>query len=227
MKKIVDSIKLNQAKRKHFTWVGVEVFIKDEITNKEVSVQNALKEILKRIPKHFLVNLDTLYIGDFEFLNNREVQAMYENSSIFITNRQDDEEDMIDDIIHEIAHSLEEVYSREIYEDGKLEKEFLQKRKNLYQLISAEGFDVSINDFLKTEYSKEFDNFLYQEVGYSFLSMLSSGLYYSPYAATSLREYFANGFEALYCHRDSDFLNTSCPVLFNKLIILFNMEDLS
>lgn len=222
MKKVINSIKRKQ--KKHFRWKGVEVFIKDEVENQKVSVPIILNKISTRIPQHFLNNLDAIYVGNFDFLNKREVQAMYENSCIFVTNIQDDEEDMIDDIMHEIAHSLEEVHTQAIYSDSRLEKEFLQKRKNLYQLISSENIDCNIADFIDVDFSEKFDNFLYQEVGYSLLSMLSSGLYYSPYAATSLREYFANGFEAIYCHRETEFIKSSCPVLFEKLINLLQEE---
>ena len=47
--------------------------------------------------------------------------------------------------------------------------------------------------------------------------MLGASIFYSPYAATSLREYFANGFEALYYYGDYNFISKSCPELYSKL----------
>ena len=41
------------------------------------------------------------------------------------------------------------------------------------------------------------DDFLYKDVGYALLNNLVMGLFPSAYAATSLREYFARGFEEL------------------------------
>ena len=55
------------------------------------------------------------------------MQAMYENSSIFVTNVQDNEQDMLDDIVHEISHSVEETDGDIIYSDGSIEQEFLEK----------------------------------------------------------------------------------------------------
>ena len=37
---------------------------------------------------------------------------------------------MIDDLIHEIAHSNEKQFEQIIYEDGKLEREFLVRERN-------------------------------------------------------------------------------------------------
>jgi len=132
---------------------------------------------------------------------------------------------MADDIVHEIAHSVEETYQRYIYADGKLEKEFTLKRKQLYDVLKAEDVEVSLQTFLQTEFSKEFDEYLHLHVGYPLLDMVGSSIFYSPYAATSLREYFANGFEALFYFGDYEFVSKACPVLFEKLNGLMEVKD--
>jgi hypothetical protein len=147
---------------------------------------------------------------------------MYENSSIFITNEHVDEEDFLDDLVHEVAHSVEEIYSDLIYGDKKIEKEFLSKRKHLWHLLKNEGFDVELSDFLNIEFSKKFDNFLYMEIGYPILSIHTVNLFYSPYGCTSLREYFANGFEAFFMKENINRLKKISPQLFNKIIGLYN-----
>ena len=45
---------------------------------------------------------------------------------------------------------------------------------------------------------KEFDNFLYKKIGYDKLSLLTSGLFLSPYSITTIREYFASGLIRLF-----------------------------
>ena len=67
------------------------------------------------------------------------------------------------------------------------------------------------------EYTNNFDNVLYFDIGYAVLTPISMNLFYSPYAITSLREYFANGFEAFYFHKDHDKLLRISPVLYTKL----------
>lgn len=46
-----------------------------------------------------------------------------------MTNEQDEEMDMIDDIIHELAHAVEINNDEIIYGSGSLQREFLAKRK--------------------------------------------------------------------------------------------------
>ena len=219
-----NTIKNRQNKAKRFTWKGVEVIIKDNILNPDVSIRSVLAKIDPKIPQKFLTNVDVIYVGDFDFFKDRDIQAMYENSCIFVTNKQDSVDDMCDDIVHEVAHSLEDVYRDIIYSDGELEKEFLQKRKQLYSILDSEGFEADLFSFMEPAYKKEFDEYLYKDIGYPALNMLSANIFYSPYASTSLREYFANGFEALFYHRDYDFINKSCPKLFQKLNSIMEIE---
>lgn len=52
------------------------------------------------------------------------------------------------------------------------------------------------DDFLtRIEYNKGIDNYLHKEVGYDIINQLCVGIFPSAYAATSIREYFARGFE--------------------------------
>ena len=224
---IREGIKQRMKKSTHFTWNGVEVFVKDEIvTNQsDFSLANMFKGISNKIPKQLLSNVDVIYIGNFSFLNDREVQAVYENSSIFITNVHDDESDMAEDIVHEIAHSLEEIYKQDIYGDGQLKKEFLNKRTQLHSILKSEKMKPDLQLFLNPSFTQELDDYLYKEVGYSTIEMLSSSIFDSAYSCTSLREYFATGFESFYYYRDSRFLKNSCPVLYEKLYLLTKEQE--
>ena len=221
----VIKVKQKQQEKKHFTWNGIEVWVKDPITSPKISVKDVLGTIIKKIPNHLMQNIDSIYVGQFEFLQNRSIQAMYENSSIFVTNTQEDKEDMCDDIVHEIAHSVEEMYKDPIYSDGELEREFVSKRKHLYSLLRSEKLEANLSDFINPSYSESFDQYLYQSIGYPMLRMVASSIFYSPYAVTSLREYFANGFEAFYYFDDYDFIKKSCPKLFSKLYSLMEVKQ--
>ena len=216
---------IQNKKVKHFSISGVEVFEKDPLSN-NLDAKKIITFILNSFPSHLLSNVDSIYIGSFDFLKDRQVQAAYENSSVFVTNEQDDEEDMIDDIIHEIAHSVEEKYTSEIYADDKIENEFIQKRKNLWLILKDQGYDAELQDFLDVRYSSNFDDYLYKEVGYPQLAMVTANSFYSPYAVTSLREYFANGFEAFFMSDDIDRLKKISPQLFMKITMLLNMAEI-
>ena len=109
--------------------------------------------------------------------------------------------------------------------DELLEKEFLSKRRSLWFHLKEEGYIFDLEYYLNPDYDRSFDNFLYQEVGYPMLAVLTSNLFYSPYGATSLREYFANGFEAIFYHRDPERLKKISPILLDKITKLMYNED--
>jgi len=193
-----------------------KIFIKDPLPE-HINLENVFETLRQRIPFEYLDYIDYIMIGDFELLKKKNVNAAYAERVIYLTNKQDDEDDITDDIVHEIAHSVEENLTLEIYSDGRIESEFISKRERLYHLLEGEKFDVDYQDFMETQYSQNFDNFLYHEVGYQLMANLAANLFYSPYGATSLREYFANGFEAYFYHQDLDKLASISPVLFDKL----------
>jgi len=211
---------IRNKKVNHFTISGIEVFVKDEITSQDVSVRSVIQNVVDIIPRYLMRNVESIYVGQFSILKARDFEAVYENSSIFVTNEQESEQDMIDDIIHEVAHSVEELYAQMLYSDGKVEQEFLAKRKNLWTSLRTQGINMDLSLCLDPNYSEEFDNFLYGEVGYQLLSILTSNIYHSAYAATSLREYFADGFEAFFMEDDIPRLKSLCPKLYKKIISL-------
>tara|TARA_R110000824_G_scaffold14726_8_gene62483 strand:+ start:6025 stop:6690 length:666 start_codon:yes stop_codon:yes gene_type:complete len=186
---------------------------------KDIDLSYVIEYIEKIVPSRLMHFIDSIYVGDFEFLNKKDINAAYMDNAIYATNNQTNEQDLIDDLIHELAHSIEKNMGEEIYFDGDLEKEFLGKRQRLCDMLKAEGYSVPHNVCAELDYNKKFDNFLYQEVGYELLTNISMGIFYSPYAATSLSEYFANGFEH-YFLGDRKYLNNVSPKLYNKLIEL-------
>jgi len=204
-----------------FNYDGFKVIISHPLPN-QFNIGEAFRGLLKKVPPNYFQNLDCIYIGEFDFLESRELTAIYKERVFYVSNKQDNVDDLIDDLVHETAHLAEEDHTNLIYSDGKLEKEFLQKRKQLYDLIDYQGGDYGTNysDFLNPEYDIAFDNYLYNTIGYGQLVLHTVNLFYSPYAVTSLREYFANGFEAFYFYRDIKKLKNLSPILYNKLTLL-------
>ena len=215
---------IKNKKTKHFIQSGINVFIKD-IPPASISVKSVINKMIDKIPNFLLRNLESIYIGHFKQLADRDIQAMYENSSIFITNQHKDEEDMLDDLVHEVGHSVEEIYKHHLYFDREIEREFINKRKQLWHQLKKEGLDTNLSYFLEPEYKSEFDDYLYKQVGYRMLSTITSNLFYSPYAATSLREYFANGFEAFFMKEDLGRLKVVSPVLYKKIVELLQKKE--
>tara|TARA_R100000008_G_scaffold86891_1_gene82487 strand:+ start:3520 stop:4194 length:675 start_codon:yes stop_codon:yes gene_type:complete len=194
---------------------SVDIVEKDPLPE-NVDLTQVIQKIESLLPRYMFHAIDVMYIGYFEEMQARSVNAMYKDGALYLTNEQSDNSDMIDDIVHEISHSLEEIHGAEIYADNSVESEFLMKRKKLESILRNHGIDTSGYNFLETDYSIEFDNYLYQDVGYPKLNTLSQGIFSSAYGVTSLREYFANGFEEFYLG-DRRYLSKTCPKLYNKI----------
>jgi len=188
-----------------------------------INFGDVLKKIEQRVPERLTNNVDVIYIADLPDFRSKSFNALYKDGAIYISPDQDNEADLLDDIIHEIAHSLEREHQNLIYGDGNLEREFLGKRRTLYYLL--DNPTLGMLDYNNADYTAKFDDHMYNDIGYDNLRMITSGLFYSPYAITSLREYWANGFEN-YLLGDRAKLKDLSPVLYNKVDELIeNNED--
>ena len=118
---------------------------------------------------------------------------------------------------------FEDEYGNEIYLSGRIEQEFLGKRKKLERLLRYMDYDTHLHDFENPKYAKKLDFFLLKDVGYDIIESLTMGLFINPYSATSLREYFATGFEDYYLNNGDKIRETS-PALYEVLDELNNME---
>lgn len=216
---------IKNKKPNQFRWNGVDIFIQKDFTSKDVSMKDVLAKISKKVPQHLLSGLDAIYVGEFDFLKSRDLDALFRDGAIFLSNDKHSVDDTADDITHEIAHLIEKEQGALIYQDGEIEREFLNKRKELYFILKEEGYEVSLNYFLNPDYDLQFDQYLYQHIGYPALSILTINLFYSPYGATSLREYFANCFEGFFWNEDIVRVKDISPKVYEKLKSLINPEE--
>jgi Mlc titration factor MtfA (ptsG expression regulator) len=190
---------------------SVPVFVMGE--QPECSIPDFCSEAEEVLYSSLLANVDVVYVVDTRELAGRN--ASYSNGAIYMTNQEPTVDDMLENFVHEVAHSLEESHGGLIYGDD-LVNEFKGKRNRLYHLLSAAGYDISPQLYGFTEYNKKFDNFLANEVGYPTLLTLTMGLFVSPYGATSIQEYFANGFEKYFLEGPRHVRSIS-PVLYEKI----------
>ena len=80
--------------------------------------------------------------------------------------------------------------------------------------------------FMDMEYEQEFDEYLFNDVGYDKLSEILKGVVVTPYAVTSLREYFATAFTEFYLHPDShNYLKKVSPEVYKKLVELHRLDQ--
>jgi hypothetical protein len=210
-------------KKEYSLTEGVQVYLKDKIQN-DINIASILYKLESSLPLHLFSEIDAIFVGMFEEFTNRDINALYRDGAIYVSNEQDNEQDMLDDIIHEIAHSLEIPYGGLIYGDSKVEQEFSVKRTQLYNILESEGLTPDKKIFRNLEFSQEMDDYLYYTVGYDRLNFIVSsyGIFVSAYAATSLAEYFANGFEAFFLD-DRAVLEECCPELYKKIEELYEL----
>lgn len=197
----------------------------DSEESKIPGFKRAIEISLKKIPPHLLSNVKNINIGKKEIFDKRKIQGIYRNGTICLTDEHQKTSDMIDDLVHEIAHSVEDAHWDVIYSDGLIEKEFLRKRKELWLILKNKGFEKELDFFMQTRYIKEFDYYLYAEVGYPMMRAVTSNIFYSPYAATSIREYFSNGFEAFYMKEEIPKLKAISPEVYRKNVVLLGMGE--
>ena len=202
-----------------YTSTGIHVYVKERPTN-DVNIEEVVSKLESVVPEHLLTEVEMIVIGWFEEFEKRELNAFYSDGCLYVSPLQDNESDLLDDLVHETSHSIEELYGYEIYGDKTLENEFLKKRLQLRQILWAHGYKTPSAFFTNTEYDLEFDNFLLNKVGYDKLALLAQGIYVNPYAATSLREYFATGFTDFFLNIDREVLKVISPVLYEKLLKL-------
>lgn len=176
-------------------WQYAPVEIEDELPE-NVELDKALKSVSSLMPESLLRDIGGIKVAADEKLSNRGVDALLEGGSqILVTNQQESTGHLVKDIVHEISHIAERQYADKIYSDDGIKKEFLSKRKALAGRIEQEGYDVPRELTTKIKYDKGVDHFLWKKVGYSELAQLGHDLFFSPYAATSLREYWGTAFE--------------------------------
>jgi len=189
-----------------------------------INLRAVLDKIEEMMPAAYFAYVDAVKIGTFPEMINRELNAMYKDRVLYISNFQASEEDMYDDIIHEMAHAVEDHNRELIYGDQRLMVEFLGKRKRLYSILKSAGYDVILEEFLNVNYDEDFDMFLYQDIGYTKLNNLVMGLFPGAYSVTSLNEYFAVGFERFYM-KEGKKLAKMCPILIKKIDLLDELAN--
>lgn len=217
MKYLIESNK--RGKKEFFIHSNTLLLVQGNLPE-EVNIENVKKKIEKAINRKLFKDLDWIYVGQFPELEAREVQSVYLNGAIYITNVNQTEQSLYEAIIHELGHSIESSFREFIYGDSEVQAEFISKRKKLKEILKSDGYtfeDPTV--FLRQEYNPDFDNFLYKTVGYDKLNQLCVGLFVSPYAATSIREYFANGFEHFFLDHDN-YLEKISPRLYRKIFKL-------
>ena len=200
---------------RNFQFGNIQVVQNREMPD-HIDIFKIFKTLEQRFPQHYFSGLEGVKIDHHDEFEERNITAVYKDGWMHISNQQDSPSGLLNDIIHELAHHIETTHKKFIYEDHKLAKEFVDKRKMLNHELRSDGYWTDGYDFDDIEYSEQLDNFLYKRIGTRVLSAITAGLFIRPYSAVSLREDFATGFEAYYLG-DKNRLYKISPSLYNRI----------
>ena len=192
-KKLVNYVKSRNRTLFEQNLSGFHIFLKDKLPD-NIDLEEVFSRIKTSIPDEFLNLVDVVYIGSFDMFDRRNINATYVDGALYITNKQSSNIDMIDDIVHEIAHAVDEKYKYFLHDDETIKNEYFGKLKKLKNYLAFEGYDIRNINFFNEKYDKQFDNFLYKNVGYERLKPFIKDLFLDPYSCTSLQEYFSTCF---------------------------------
>lgn len=209
---------INEKNRRMFGTIPIKV--QDNFL-KPIDIDSVIAKVENIIPDKFITGIESVFIGDYSFLANNQMNAMFHDNVMYISNNQSSEEDLLDDIVHEIAHAVEYTHFDEIYNASNIEHEFKRKKMILSDYLEYNGIEVP--DFFEDEvkFSQEIDDFLYKKVGYNNLRELIIGLFLSPYSITSLREYWGVGFEYFFLQSPQEVKEIS-PSVYEVIIKLLD-----
>ena len=218
--------KMLEQSNNFYTPSGIHVYTKDKMMNDLVDLESVVSQLEAKLPDHLRDGVEMIIIGQFDEFAERDINAFYKDGALYVSNFQTDNDDLLDDLIHETAHSVEEQYGMEIYADQKIKNEFLRKREHIYNILSKMNMATDKQRFMDMEYEQEFDEYLFNDVGYDKLSEILKGVVVTPYAVTSLREYFATAFTEFYLHPDShNYLKKVSPEVYKKLVELHRLDQ--
>jgi hypothetical protein len=154
----------------------------------------------------------------FSFLDEKKLLALYQDSTIYVSSQYKDDQ-IILSLIHEIGHCVEDIKGYDIYIDKELKKEFVRKRLAFYDNLKYHDCPLmSLSKYYISEYNEDFENYLYNDLGYNVILSHSINLFLSPHSISSLKEYFTIGFEYYFgIKNQKENIKTFCPVLYKKL----------
>ena len=218
---------LSEKKRFYFNR-GIE-FVLDKPLKKDIDIEKVMGLLRSNLPVSSYVGINNVYFGEFDILKKRSLTALHHKDNIYISSEEmSSEKEILDDLVHEFAHRFEENNSEKIYEDGKIINEYLGKMNRLHDLITQDYdldyFGITYFDFINTEFDEKFDKFLYEKIGYEEMENMAPTLFIRPYAATSVREYFATGFEDYYLEGGLQLKKIS-PILHSRIELLEKNTD--
>lgn len=151
-----------------------------------------MKIIEKKIPKHFLNEIESLVIADISNITHEE--KILEGNTIFISNEHYCEDILIENFIIAVGESLFNKYGYMIY-DRKIKDEFIKKRKDLYYDLVEVYKDIALSDFLSLDEPRDFTRTV-RKIDFDDVIYNTQKHFVNYDSSLSLKNYFAHLFNS-------------------------------
>lgn len=178
------------------------------------------KSLFSKLPRYLFSNIKQIFIYPSNKLNSNNFEGYSVKESIFINcDNIKSNNDIIKILIHECFHTIESDIKQTLSEQYKKTCiEYLNKKKIVLDKIKNTNLYLNPNnDYYSTiEYQKDFDFYLYKEIGYDNLYFKIFDIFPSAYSMTSVSEYIAVCFE-VYFFENREWLSKYCSEVY-KLI---------
>ena len=179
-----------------------------------------IKSSLFNLPKYLYKNITRIYIYPSKELNKDHIESITSNGIIEVnSNSCKDVKSLMKLIIHELYHANQDQIKSEFPEEYQAALyEYQIKRNNVLSKIKQQNFlkQPKPQYFQETDYSKEFDDYLLNQVTYASLYNRIIDIFPNPYSMTSIDEYIAVSFE-IFLFENREFVYNICPEV-SKLI---------
>ena len=108
--------------------------------DKGIDLQNVKKEIEKMIPASLFSEIDIIYVGKFDFLDDDHLNSKFMDNAIYLSNSAYYDSDVVFDIVSGLAESIEKKYMHLFYNNEDIVRE-------LKQYLEDEGLINAVCDF--------------------------------------------------------------------------------
>ena len=91
-----------------YTPAGIHVYFNDPMENEDIDMERCIAKVEGALSSHLIREVEMIIVGHFDEFEERSLSAFYDGGTLYVSPEQESEEDTFNDIVHEIAHSLEE-----------------------------------------------------------------------------------------------------------------------
>ena len=155
-----------------------------------MKMSRIMKAVEKKIPSHFLPEIESIIIADISKITKEE--HLLEGDTIYISNEHYCEDLLVENFTIAAGESLFDKYEHLIHNE-ELEKEFLEKRRDLYYDFVKIYKDIALSDFMILEESCHFTKSM-KRIGFDDVIYNTQKHFINYDSCLSLKNYFSHLF---------------------------------